>query len=285
MEASHMSAPETIESWCRAFVETRDLDHKLAPPAPPRSDVDAHWEAAPAAVRLAAPGRPERLRVVARAEKAPGARALANPAARARLLHTFAHHELQAAELFCWAVLAFPDTPRAFRRGLVRLALEELEHLALYRAHMARLGLAFGDLPVRDWFWARVPSCPSPLHFAAFVGLGLEGGNLEHSARFARLFRDAGDAEGAAVLERVEADEIGHVAFARQWCEALGGAPLSFDAWARLLPTPLSPALLRGVPLNLAARRRAGLSEEFLARLAQAPDIAVAGREAGDGAP
>jgi uncharacterized ferritin-like protein (DUF455 family) len=265
----------TVQAWCRAFVEATDAAHKLAPPAPPRGDLDEHWDDGAASVRIAAPGRPSEWRIVARGEKAPSAKALVNTAARVKLLLTFAHHELQAAELFCWAVLAFPDTPRAFKRGLVRLALEELEHLALYRAHFEALGGRIGDQPVRDWFWQRVHGCETPLEFCAFVGLGLEGGNLEHSARFARAFRAAGDDAGAAILERVEHDEIGHVAFGRTWFEHFSGAPLTFDAWARHLPHPISPALMRGTPLNLAARRRAGLDDDFLTRLANAPGVEV----------
>jgi len=260
----------TVQRWCFDLIATRDLGAKLAPAPPPDLADDGVWEVDAPVRRIAAPGRPEVLALTERSPKTPSVGALARPEMRARLLHTFAHHELQAAELFCWAVLAFPDAPRELARGLVRLALEELEHLGLYRAHMERLGTRFGDLPVRDWFWERVPAARSALDFVAFVGLGLEGANLEHSARFARVFREHGDAAGAAVLERVERDEVGHVAFAKRWFEELTGRALDFDAWRARLPEPLTPMLLRGLPLNRDARRRAGLDEQFLARLESA---------------
>jgi hypothetical protein len=38
------------------------------------------------------------------------------------------------------------------------------------------------------------------------------------------------------------------------------------------LPAPLTPALFQGRPLNVHARRRAGLDDAFLARLAAEPD-------------
>lgn len=267
MSPSTPPPPGTVQRWCFDLIGTRVLNAKLEPVAPPDLDNDAAWEVDAPVRRIAAPGRPIELTTTDRSPKTPSRGALARPAIRARLLHTLAHHELQAAELFCWAVLAFPDAPRELLRGFVRLALEELEHLALYRAHTERLGTSFGVLPVRDWFWERVPSSPTALDFVAFVGLGLEGANLEHSARFARWFHEHGDADGAAVLARVERDEIGHVAFAKRWFEQLSGRPLDFDAWSAHLPAPLTPMVLRGLPLNRDARRSAGLDDAFLARL------------------
>ena len=89
------------------------------------------WEVAPEAPAARTPGRPAELVVVAHADKMRG---LAVQSGRARALHTFLHHELQAAELMAWAVLAFPDAPRAFRRGLLRIALDEVRHMRLYEA-------------------------------------------------------------------------------------------------------------------------------------------------------
>ena len=239
----------------------------------PRPESSSSWEPRPRAERIARPGRPTELRPVERSPRTPTD--LSRARARALLVHTFLHHELQAAELFAWAVLAFPETPLEFRAGLVHLCREELEHLHLYREHLGRLGFAVGDFPVRDWFWERVPTCESPVSFVALQGLGLEGANLEHSERFARRFRAAGDEDGARILERVERDEIGHVAFARRWFEELSGGPLDYGAWRAALPAPLTPAVLRGKPLNVDARRSAGLDAAFLERLAAEPSTCL----------
>jgi uncharacterized ferritin-like protein (DUF455 family) len=273
MHASDRGVPPTgsIERWCWDFIACRTLDHKLAPsPAPDVRDESA-WELAPPARRVAAPGRPSELAVIARSPRRPGVGGLARPEARAHLVHTFLHHELQAAELFAWAVLAFPETPRAFRAGLIALCAEELAHLALYKDVLARLGSTPGAFPVRDWFWQRVAGCADPAAFVALLGVGLEGANLEHSARFAALFRAAGDEATACVLEHVEREEIGHVAFAVHWFERFSGAALDYERWRAALPAPLTPALLQGRPLNRAARARAGLDERFLASLEAEP--------------
>ena len=91
----------------------------------------------------------------------------------------------------CWAILAFPETPPSFRRGLMAIAREEVRHMGLYLEHLGVLGHAVGDFEVRDWFWERVPSCESPAAFVATMGIGFEGGNLDHSERFAARLHGA----------------------------------------------------------------------------------------------
>jgi uncharacterized ferritin-like protein (DUF455 family) len=172
-----------------------------------------------------------------------------------------------------WAVLAFPDSPRAFRRGLVRIAQDEIRHMHLYAAHIVRLGFSIGQFPVRDWFWERVPRCPDAASFVATMGLGIESANLEHSASFAARFREVGDEEGARLQERVGHEEIAHVRFGAKWFRAFRST-LDFETWRRALAPPLSPMLMRGTPLQREARLRAGQTGPFLDQLeAWQPDL------------
>ena len=105
----------TIQDFAERVVRTESLAEKLEPPAPGLSDAERG-----AALRLDAPGRPRSLRIVASA-RVPSIEGMADPAQRVRILHGFANHELQAVELFAWALLAFPDAPASFRRGLLRI--------------------------------------------------------------------------------------------------------------------------------------------------------------------
>jgi uncharacterized ferritin-like protein (DUF455 family) len=255
-------APGSLEDWAARYVSAASLEQKLAPERPPATS------SAPAApVRIERPSRPAPLIVSWQKYKAPrSAHALQSAQRRAHLLHTFWHHELQAAELMCWAVLAFPDTPPAFKRGLINICCDEIRHMRMYRAELQRLGFDVGAFPVRDWFWERAPAAQTPAQFLALMGLGFEAGNLDHSLRFEHLLADAGDHAAAQLLRRVGEEEVAHVAFAAHWFARLAG-PLEFERWCAALPAPLSPLLMRGKPLCRERRRAAGFDEAFLERL------------------
>lgn len=231
--------------------------HKLEPGAPPGV---FQPDALPQRLR---PGRPPEL--VARTEKRKRPRDLTDPAKRAEVIHTFLHHELQAAELMAWAIVAFPSSPAAFRKGLLGICQDELRHLNLYARHLEALGHPYGSFPVNDWFWSRVPA-DTPAEFVARLAIGFEGGNLDHGERFTQLFAEAGDARAAEIQAQITEEEIAHAAFGLHWFVQFTGE-LSFDTWADLLPRPLSPSLTRGHVLNHEARRRAGFPLDFLERL------------------
>jgi uncharacterized ferritin-like protein (DUF455 family) len=138
--------------------------------------------------------------------------------------------------------------------------------MALYEEQLVALGSSIGAFPVRDWFWERVPNVTTPLGFVATFGMGLEGANLDHTARFAERFRAIGDEAGALLQERIGAEEVPHVRFALHWFARWAPPPseASFAEWAAALPAPLSPLLMRGSPLNRAARLEAGFAPDFV---------------------
>ncbi len=78
--------------------------------------------------------------------------------ARAKCLHRFAHHELQAVELFAWAILRWPQMPAAMKKGFLNTIAEEQKHLKLYLGRLKDHGVTFGDLPLSDYFWRHVPT-------------------------------------------------------------------------------------------------------------------------------
>lgn len=254
----------TIRSFATALLEATSLEQKLAPPPPGLGD-----DQPGPAVRVQAPARPDELCIVpARQVKVPPAAGMGDPAQRARILHALANHELQAAELFAWALLCFADAPASFRRGLLGILVDEQRHCRLYLDCMDALGVRFGDHPVTGHFWNKIQHVHTPLEFVCTMGLTFENANLDFALEYARGARDAGDERTAAVLEQVHIDEIRHVGFAWRWMHKLKHPEHS--AWATYLQSvtwPLGPARARGKRFDVASREAAGLDRDFIDRL------------------
>jgi uncharacterized ferritin-like protein (DUF455 family) len=123
---------------------------------------------------LQQPGRSAELAIVpGREARVPPIEGMRDPSQRARILHALANHELQAIELFAWALLAYPDAPIQFRRGLVAILADEQRHLGLYIERMAALNTRFGDHPVTGHFWNKLEHMRTPIEFTAAMGLTL----------------------------------------------------------------------------------------------------------------
>ncbi|MCY1536729.1 hypothetical protein D9M68_721990 [compost metagenome] len=102
----------------------------------------------------------------------------------------------------------------------------------------------------------------------------LEARGLDASPQIRSKLAGAGDAESAAIVDIILADEIGHVAIGNFWykrlCRLAGKDPIA--CYAELAERHGAPRL-RG-PFNLQARRAAGFDEAELAAL-QAGDAAL----------
>jgi uncharacterized ferritin-like protein (DUF455 family) len=253
----------TLERWAWDYLAVLDLSAKFELPEPPND-----LEESPPVRREARPSRSDHLDTTSARHKTPGKEALRNPLRRAQLVHTFLHHELQAAELMCWAILAYPESPPKFRRGLAKVARDEVRHMRMYADYLGSLGHRFGDFPVRDWFWERVPSARSPAHFVATMGMGFEAGNLDHTLRFADRFEAVGDERGARLHRTIFEEEIPHVRFAMGWFRTFTGTQ-DFATWKQHLPAPLSPMVMRGNPIERQGRLRAGMGERFIDQLTE----------------
>lgn len=225
-------------------------------------------------LRLEAPGRPENLPIrPGRQVKVPPLEGMSDPHQRARILHALANHELQAAELFAWALLAFADAPREFRHGLAEILDDEQRHTRMYIARVESCGYAFGDFPVTGYFWHKLPGIQTPLHFVSAMSLTFENANLDHTVEIADAARRAGDVKTAQVIDAVGDDEKRHVRFGWQWLNHWKDEDAdAWDAWNANLEWPLRPIRAKGKTFQRQARLEAGLDEAFVDRLAAAAE-------------
>lgn len=269
-----------VRAYAEQIVTSRALADKLAPPpVPPGQIDDAALDPGALPVRIAAPGRPASLAIVpGRQARVPPLAGMRDRDQRARILHALANHELQAIELFAWAVLAFPAAPLAFHRGLLAILADEQRHLALYQGRLAAHGTALGDHPVTGHFWNKLDHLTGPCEFVCAMNLTFENANLDFAGDYAAAARAAGDDATAVVLDQVHADEIRHVHFGWIWLRRLAGDRPPWQAYLDHVRPPLGPARARGARFDREARRRAGFDETFIAALEAAAPTRPSGQ-------
>ncbi len=210
--------------------------------------------------RPARPARPE-LRPPADMPRRRGG----SRAGRIALLHAIAHIEFNAIDLAFDIVARFGAAmPRDFADDWIRIAAEEAGHFLLVRDRLAAYGTDYGDLPAHDGLWQAALATREDLAMRlAVVPMVLEARGLDVTPAMRERLMAAGDEESARVLDRILADEIGHVAAGRRWfahCAARAGreeGEYFRDCVERGFAGRLKP------PFNRAARRMAGMEEDL----------------------
>lgn len=209
------------------------------------------------------PGRPSQPELVD--PKALARRGLGSLAGRIALLHSLAHIEFNAIDLALDAVARFRGQPDDYDAQWLRVAGDEGEHFLLLANRLEELGSFYGALPAHGGLWTMARRTEHDvLVRMALVPRILEARGLDVAPPMIERLQNVGDADSAAILQRIYTDEITHVAVGNRWfrhvCHerALDGAEVFRD----LLRGGHS-VWLRG-PYNEAARLEAGFDPEEL---------------------
>lgn len=257
-----------IREFAERVLLSETLDEKLR-----RADSGFTDENPGDAWRPEAPVRPANLQFAPRrqAPAMPKPGAFSDPAKRAAAHHIMANHELQACEVMAFVLVAFPDAPADFRRGLAHIIDDEQRHTRMHMQRASALGTEFGDLPVNCYIWKKALGYECVLDYLAGLPLTFEGRNLDHTLEFANIFEEAGDERSAAVMRAIHHDEIEHVRFGWEWLRRFKAPDeTEWEAYCKHLHWPLRPAKAKGDVFQKAARRAAGLTEDFIDHLEQA---------------
>ena len=214
----------------------------------------------------ALPGRPARPELMP-AQQMPRRNASHLPG-RATLLHAITHIEFNAINLALDAAWRFAHLPQDYYRDWLLVAAEEAEHFTLLREHLHSIGHDYGDFPAHNGLWDMAEKTASDLLARmALVPRTLEARGLDVNPGIRARIAAAGDQRGAAILDRILADEIGHVAIGNRWyrwaCERANRDPITaHDELAAQFSAPrMKP------PFNREARLEAGFTLEELDRL------------------
>lgn len=257
-----------LRDWALRILSASTLEEKLFAPT------DLTDNALSAPLIISEPTRPPGMhfqRHTSR-DRLPAFHEHRHPDKRAVCLHRFAGHELLAVEIMAYALLAFPDAPKHFRKGVAGTLREEQEHVRLYIHRLEQLGLKFGDLPLFKHFWSIVPHLTCPIRYLSVMSLTFEQANLDFAPMYGKSFAKAGDMASAALMQRILEDEISHVAFGFHWLKKLKMKEEStWDVWARNLPSPMTPARAKGFLLHEEPRLRAGIPDDWIQNLKNAP--------------
>jgi uncharacterized ferritin-like protein (DUF455 family) len=218
---------------------------------------------------LDTPGRPARP-ILADPATMPR-RELNGPDGHAALIHALTHIEYSAIDLALDAVQRFPGLPAEFRADWLRVAAEEASHFLLLRDHLRSLGHDYGDFPAHAGLWLLAEkTAGDPMARMALVPRLMEARGLDVTPGIQKKLRGYGDHAGAAILDIILRDEVGHVAIGDRWFRRLC-AERGIEAESTYV------ALIReaGVPrprppFNEAARLRAGFSAAELRALSSA---------------
>ncbi len=255
-----------LREFAERVLMSDSLEMKTARISEPLTDNDAGPSS-----RIDVPVRPACLQFAARrtAPAMPKASALKLAVKRAVAHHIMANHELQALEVMAMILLAFPDAPKDFRMGMAHVMFDEQRHTRMHVQRCQELGIEFGDLPVNSWIWQKARQFTSVLEYCAGLPMVFEGANLDHTIEFELYFKAAGDRRSAAIMRAIHKDEIRHVEFGLRWLRQMKPAHLSdWEAWQTSLRWPIRPSKARGDLFQRDARLQAGLTPEFVDRLA-----------------
>ena len=178
---------------------------------------------------------------------------------RAALIHALAHIEFNAINLALDVTWRFSGLPDAFYREWAHVAREEAYHFMLLREHLLKHEHEYGDFPAHNGLWEMAEKTKGDLLARlALVPRTLEARGLDASPAIRSKLAAVGDHEGAAILDIILRDEIGHVAVGNRWyryvCNERGLDPIA--TYAHLAEQYRAPKL-RG-PFNREARLAAG---------------------------
>jgi uncharacterized ferritin-like protein (DUF455 family) len=180
--------------------------------------------------------------------------------------HAIAHVEFMAISLAWDLLYRFRGLPEQFYQDWLIVADEEAQHFELIRQHLITMGVDYGDLPAHSGLWDHaVATADDLLGRLAMVPRCMEARGLDVTPGIIAKFKDKGDTGSMAILQRILADEVGHVergSYWFKWACAQQNLPPESE-YQKLIGQYYLGGKPKG-PFNRPMRKIAGFSEKEL---------------------
>ena len=140
-----------------------------------------------------------------------------SPISQRERLHRHMNNECTALEIAAQCLVDYPDAPWDLRMRIARQAADEARHAALLCRRLVELNGRKGEFPVSNFEWGvtlMLEDLPGRL---AVENRTFEAGLIDLLGSLRDVWREAGDATTADLLDGILADEITHVRFANRW--------------------------------------------------------------------
>ncbi|HEX2827006.1 MAG TPA: DUF455 family protein [Burkholderiales bacterium] len=138
-------------------------------------------------------------------------------AARRQRLHKHMHNEMQSLEMAAQSLADFPDAPWDLRMSLARQCWDESRHTRMLYRRLLEIGGRKGEFPVMNYEWSITCMVDSVWARLAIQNRTFEGGEIDLLRQVSRMWREAGDAVTADLIDGILVDEIQHVRYANAW--------------------------------------------------------------------
>jgi len=207
----------------------------------------------------AMPGRPARPALVHPRDLP--RRRLTTASGHAAFIHAICHIEFTAINLALDAVVSFTAMPARYYADWLAVAAEEATHYTLLARHLETLGSSYGAFVAHDGLWDMARRTRGDVvRRMALIPRVMEARGLDVTPGMIERLRAIGDTDGVRILERILAEEIGHVRIGSRWfhyaCATRGLDPAA--TFTDLVSRELGR--LRGAAFNRAARLAAGFT-------------------------
>lgn len=261
------SAMNTVNEYCLFLLKSPLLKDKLTPPPEGLVDKIQFLEIPEL------PAREPKIQLTSEKTKIPRLEHLNQKINRAISLHHFANHELMAIEIFALAILKFQNIEAEHRKDMFLTLQDEQKHLRLYIKRMQELGLDFGERKLNSIFWKFVPKMNTFEKFSAIMSISFEGANLDYALIYKHSFAKFGDEASSKIMNIIYHDERKHVRRGVKILEKRQNKSISdWEYYKTLLEYPMTPRRAKGYFYIPRTRKRLGLSDEFIQKLAEYRD-------------